>query len=54
MLVPTALLGIGTLGVGAFPLTHPTPHTLVAFGSYLLGLDRGHQRGSAHPSGGQV
>jgi hypothetical membrane protein len=125
VLVPTALLGIGTLGVGAFPLTHPTPHTLfaftallaggiavvvasrvvpgpfrqlwaalgtvalaatalgvvflewgpvaelgeggierwivypivlwlVAFGSYLLALDRGHQRGSAHPSGGQV
>jgi hypothetical membrane protein len=125
VLVPTALLGIGTLGVGAFPLTHPTSHTLfaftaflaggiavvvasrvvpgpfrhlwaalgtvalaatalgvlflewgpvaelgeggierwivypivlwlVAFGSYLLALDRGHQRGSAHPSGGQV
>jgi hypothetical membrane protein len=37
MLVTTALLGIGTLGVGAFPLTHPTPHTLFAFTAFLAG-----------------
>jgi hypothetical membrane protein len=37
VLVPTALLGIGTLGVGAFPLTHPTPHTLFAFTAFLSG-----------------
>ena len=30
VLVPTALLGVGTLGVGVFPLTHPAPHTLFA------------------------
>jgi hypothetical membrane protein len=37
VLVPTALLGIGTLGVGAFPLTHPTPHTLFTFTAFLAG-----------------
>jgi hypothetical membrane protein len=37
VLIPTALLGIGTLGVGAFPLTHPTPHTLFAFTAFLSG-----------------
>jgi len=36
-LIPTALLGIGTLGVGVFPLTHPTPHTLFAFTAFLAG-----------------
>jgi hypothetical protein len=25
VLIPTALLGVGTLGVGIFPLTHPAP-----------------------------
>ncbi len=30
VLIPTALLGIGAVGVGAFPLTHPVPHTLFA------------------------
>lgn len=37
VLIPTALLGIGTLGVGIFPLTHPTPHTLFAFTAFLAG-----------------
>ena len=37
VLVPTALLGIGTLGVGAFPLTHPTPHTLFALTAFVAG-----------------
>jgi hypothetical membrane protein len=37
VLVPTALLGIGALGVGAFPLTHPTPHTLFAFTAFVSG-----------------
>ena len=37
VLIPTALLGIGTLGVGAFPLTHPAPHTLFAFTAFLAG-----------------
>ena len=37
VLVPTALLGVGTLGVGVFPLTHPTPHTLFAFTAFLAG-----------------
>ena len=37
VLVPTALLGVGTLGVGAFPLTHPAPHTLFAFTAFLAG-----------------
>lgn len=35
--VSTALLGVGTLGVGVFPLTHPTPHTLFAFTAFLAG-----------------
>jgi hypothetical membrane protein len=37
VLVPTALLGVGTLGVGVFPLTHPAPHTLFAFTAFLGG-----------------
>ena len=37
VLIPTALLGVGTLGVGVFPLTHPTPHTLFAFTAFLAG-----------------
>ena len=37
VLIPTALLGIGTLGVGIFPLTHPTPHRLFAFAGFLAG-----------------
>jgi hypothetical protein len=32
VLIPTVLLGVGTLGVGVFPLTHPAPHTLFAPG----------------------
>ena len=36
-LIPTALLGVGTIGVGAFPLTHPAPHTLFAFTAFLAG-----------------
>jgi hypothetical membrane protein len=37
VLIPTALLGVGTLGVGIFPLTHPAPHTLFAFTAFLAG-----------------
>jgi hypothetical membrane protein len=37
VLIPTALLGAGALGVGVFPLTHPTPHTLFAFTAFLSG-----------------
>jgi hypothetical membrane protein len=37
VLIPTALLGAGTLGVGVFPLTHPAPHTLFAFTAFLAG-----------------
>jgi hypothetical membrane protein len=37
VLIPTALLGVGTLGVGVFPLTHPAPHTLFAFTAFLAG-----------------
>ena len=37
VLVPTALLGVGTIGVGVFPLTHPAPHTLFAFTAFLAG-----------------
>ena len=37
VLVPTALLGIGALGAGAFPLTHPAPHPLFAFTAFLSG-----------------
>jgi hypothetical membrane protein len=36
-LIPTALLGVGAAGVGTFPLTHPTPHTLFAFTAFLAG-----------------
>ena len=37
VLIPTALLGVGTFGVGVFPLTHPTPHTLFALTAFLAG-----------------
>jgi hypothetical membrane protein len=37
VLVPTALLGVGTLGVGVFPLTHPVPHTLFALTAFVAG-----------------
>jgi hypothetical membrane protein len=37
VLIPTVLLGVGTLGVGVFPLTHPAPHTLFAFTAFLAG-----------------
>ena len=37
VLIPTALLGAGTIGVGVFPLTHPTPHTLFAFTAFVAG-----------------
>jgi hypothetical membrane protein len=37
VLIPTALLGVGTLGVGIFPLTHPAPHTLFAYTAFLAG-----------------
>lgn len=37
VLIPTALLGVGVVGVGTFPLTHPTPHTLFAFTAFLAG-----------------
>jgi hypothetical membrane protein len=37
VLIPAALLGVGTLGVGMFPLTHPTPHTLFAYTAFLAG-----------------
>ena len=37
VLIPTALLGIGVVGVGTFPLTHPAPHTLFAFTAFLAG-----------------
>ena len=37
VLVPTALLGVGTLGVGVFPLTHPAPHTLFALTAFVAG-----------------
>lgn len=37
VLIPTALLGIGAVGVGIFPLTHPAPHTLFAFTAFLAG-----------------
>jgi hypothetical membrane protein len=35
--IPTALLGVGTLGVGTFPLTHPAPHTLFALTAFVAG-----------------
>ncbi len=37
VLIPTALLGIGAVGVGAFPLTHPVPHTLFTILAFLAG-----------------
>jgi hypothetical membrane protein len=37
VLVPTALLGLGCVGVGVFPLTHPAPHTLFALIAFLAG-----------------
>ena len=37
VLIPTMLLGVGTLGVGVFPLTHPAPHTLFAYTAFLAG-----------------
>ena len=37
VLIPTGLLGVGTLGVGVFPLTHPAPHTLFAFTAFVAG-----------------
>jgi hypothetical membrane protein len=37
VLIPTAILGVGTVGAGIFPLTHPTPHTLFAFTAFLAG-----------------
>jgi hypothetical membrane protein len=37
ILIPTGLLGVGTLGVGVFPLTHPAPHTLFAFTAFVAG-----------------
>jgi hypothetical protein len=47
---------VAELGEGGIErwIVYPIVLWLVAFGSYLLALDRGHQRGSAHPSGGQV
>src|SRR5215216_5188725 len=35
--VPTALLGIGVLGVGIFPLTNPGFHTLFAMTAFFSG-----------------
>jgi hypothetical membrane protein len=37
VLIPTALLGLGCLGVGVFPLTHPALHTLFATTAFLAG-----------------
>src|SRR5829696_1097115 len=37
VLVPTALLGLGCVGVGVFPLTHPAPHTLFGLIAFLAG-----------------
>jgi len=37
VLVPTALLGLGCVGVGVFPLTHPDPQTLFALIAFLAG-----------------
>ena len=37
VLVPTALLGLGCVGVGVFPLTDPAPHTLFALTAFLAG-----------------
>jgi hypothetical membrane protein len=35
--IPTALLGVGVLGVGVFPLTDPGPHTLFALIAFYSG-----------------
>lgn len=35
--IATALLGIGVLGVGVFPLTHPGPHTALAMIAFYCG-----------------
>jgi uncharacterized protein DUF998 len=35
--VSTGLLGISTLGVGLFPLTHPAPHTVLALVAFYAG-----------------
>lgn len=37
ILTPIGLLGVGMLGVGTFPLTHPAPHTLFALIAFLAG-----------------
>ncbi|HET7338622.1 MAG TPA: DUF998 domain-containing protein [Candidatus Dormibacteraeota bacterium] len=35
--IPIALLGLGVFGVGIFPLTNPTAHTLVAIVAFYCG-----------------
>jgi hypothetical membrane protein len=35
--IPTGLLGLGVLGVGIFPLTAPTPHTIFALTAFYAG-----------------
>jgi len=35
--IPTAILGLGVLGVGFFPLTRPGPHTLFALAAFYAG-----------------
>jgi hypothetical membrane protein len=35
--VPTGLLGLGMVGVGLFPLTHPGPHTVFALLAFYAG-----------------
>jgi hypothetical membrane protein len=35
--VSTGLLGLGVLGVGVFPLTHPGPHTVLALLAFYAG-----------------
>ncbi len=35
--IPTALLGLGVLGVGIFPLTSPTQHTIFALIAFVFG-----------------
>lgn len=35
--IPTGLLGVGVLGVGIFPLTAPTPHTIFALTAFYAG-----------------
>ena len=37
MTVPTGLLGLGMVGVGLFPLTHPGPHTVFALLAFYAG-----------------